>query len=230
MKSKWLHLKENATKLRKNGMPLGQIEIKLGIPKSTLSYWFRDIKLTDMQKVAIKQKWLKAIKESRANAILWHNEQKANRVEEAKIAAESVIKNIDHTDKSTLELSLALLYLGEGSKKSSDTSIGSSDPDILNFFIFCMKELYSISPTQARFYLHLRADQNINKTKQYWAKTLDVPIENFRSTSLDKRTIGRPTYDSYKGVCVASYGQVALQRRLVWISRLFCEKIATMRA
>ncbi|OGD63624.1 hypothetical protein A3F39_04155 [Candidatus Berkelbacteria bacterium RIFCSPHIGHO2_12_FULL_50_11] len=229
MKSRFLHLKDLALKMRKEGVPLGRIGIELGIPKSTLSYWFIGIQLTDKQRTAIKANWLKAINESRGNAIRWHNRQKAGRIEVARLEAEAVMSRLNLTDASTLELALAILYLGEGSKKSSDTSLGSSDPTILKFFVYCMKKLYGVSPTQARFYLHLRADQKIGQTREYWAETLKVPIENFKSTSLDKRTSGKPTYLDYKGVCVVSYGRVAIQRRLVWISRLFCEKIATMR-
>lgn len=215
--------------MRKSGTPLGQIGKELGIPKSTLSYWFIGIKLTVKQKVTIRKNWLKAIKESRGNAIHWHNQQKAARIENARLEAEAVIGALDIRNKPTLELALAFLYLGEGSKKTSDTSLGSSDPTILKFFISCMKKLYGLSPNQARYYLHLRADQDIAETKKYWAETLRIPRENFGSTSLDQRTIGRATYEGYQGVCVVSYGRVAIQRRLVWISRLFCEKIATMR-
>ena len=230
MKSKWLHLKDTALNMRKRGTPLGQIGKELGIPKSTLSYWFIGIKLTVKQKAAIKKNWLKAINESRGNAIRWHNQQKATRIEDARLEAGEVIKGLNFRDKPTLELALAFLYLGEGAKKSFDTSIGSSDPKILNFFISSIRKLYQVRPDQAKCYLHLRADQDITKTKEYWAESLGIPIENFGSTSLDMRTIGKPTYESYQGVCVVSYGRVAIQRRLVWISKLFCEKMATMRA
>ncbi len=37
--------KEIAIKLRKQGLSYSQIKNKLDIPKSTLSYWLRDIKL-----------------------------------------------------------------------------------------------------------------------------------------------------------------------------------------
>ncbi|MEK7170865.1 MAG: hypothetical protein AAB774_00990 [Patescibacteria group bacterium] len=216
--------------MRKRGAPLGRIEKDLGIPKSTLSYWFIGIKLTDRQKAAIRKNWLRAINESRGNAIRWHNEQRASRIEEARLEAENVTHELDINNNPTLELALAFLYLGEGSKKSYDTSLGSSDPVILKFFISCMKKLYGLTPSQARYYLHLRADQNITDTKKYWVETLEVPHENFMATSVDKRTVGRPTYSDYHGVCIVSYGRVAIQRKLVWISRLFCEKIATMRA
>ncbi len=152
MRSKWLHLKDTAFRMRREGATLGSIELELGIPKSTLSYWFIGIRLTDKQKTAIREKWLKAINESRDNAIRWHNQQKSTRIEDARLGAEAVIDRLDLRDKPTLELALAFLYLGEGSKKSSVTSLGSSDPVILSFFIFCMEKLYGLPPDQAKCY------------------------------------------------------------------------------
>jgi hypothetical protein len=61
--------------------------------------------------------------------------------------------------------------------------------------------------------------------KKYWSAQLKVPIERFGGVSIDKRTIGRPTYPDYKGVCIARYGNVAIQRKLVYLSREFCKKI-----
>ena len=46
MASKWFDKKEEAIKLRKQGFSYNEIKNKLGVPKSTLSGWFRDILLT----------------------------------------------------------------------------------------------------------------------------------------------------------------------------------------
>lgn len=73
--------------------------------------------------------------------------------------------------------------------------------------------------------LHLRADQNPVQLKAYWSKQLDLPIENFRTISFDKRTEGRPTYSNYYGVCVIQCGRIDIQRKLVFMSRQYCENI-----
>jgi len=50
MKSKWFELKPSAKKLRKKGLSIGDIERRLKIPRSTLSGWLKDIKLTSKQR------------------------------------------------------------------------------------------------------------------------------------------------------------------------------------
>jgi transposase len=49
MRSKWSELKPKACKVRRQGISIRSIEKKLGIPRSTLSGWFRDINLSKKQ-------------------------------------------------------------------------------------------------------------------------------------------------------------------------------------
>ncbi len=223
-------IKDLAFKMRRRGKTFNEITNKLGIPKTTLSYWFIGIELSSEQKALIKKNWLKAIVGSRTNAIKWHNEQKQSRILLAKNEAQDMLSRVNLDDDNYLELALAFLYLGEGSKKNWSTSLGNSDPIIIRFFLNAMRRLYNVDTNKLRIVLHLRADQDIEAMKLYWSKVLGVPTSLIKAAYLDKRTIGRPTYDDYKGVCVIDCGQVAIQRRLVWISQLFCEKIITMRA
>jgi hypothetical protein len=168
---------------------------------------------------------MNGVQYTRKNAVVWHNAQKKKRLEYAKQQALSVINKIDLSSKEIFELAVAMLYMGEGSKKNISTSLGNSDPLILKFFLTGMKKLFNIDPTKIRYDLHLRADQNSKEIKKYWSKELNVPIERFTQVSVDQRTARKPTYPNYKGVCVINCGTVAIQRKLVYLSRIFCEKI-----
>ena len=61
----------------------------------------------------------------------------------------------------------------------------------------------------------------------YWSNQLGVARENFTKPYLDKRTQGKATYDSYHGVCLIRCGHVAIQRKLVYIAKHFCDQIPT---
>jgi hypothetical protein len=224
MISKWFELKNKAIAFRKNGKSIRDIEEKLGVPKSTLSGWFKDIKLSKSQKKVLDRKWKLALSLSRKKAVIWHNKQKAERLKKAEKDALETIGSIDFHNKYTLELALAMLYLGEGFKTSA-TGIGNSDPLILNFFIRSMEKLYGFSREKIKCYLHLRADQNPYSFKRYWSHTLKIPISNFMAVSLDQRTLGKKTYKSYKGVCILNFGTVAIQRKLLYLSKEFSKRI-----
>lgn len=225
MKSKWFGLKEKAISLRRKGFSIRVLENRLGIPRSTLSGWFKNVELTNKQSIKLKKDHENALINARKKAALWHNKQKNNRIEIAKNEALEVISTVDFSDKKILELCLSLLYLGEG-YKGQNFGIGSSDPKILKFFIKSVKNLYNIDVKNIKCDLNLRADQNKEKMKKYWSKELNIPFENFRGANCDKRTIGSKTYPSYHGVCqLICQSGLSTQRRLLFIADLYCGKV-----
>jgi hypothetical protein len=224
MKSKWYESKQQALFLRKKGRSIVYIESRLGIPRSTLSGWFRSVKLTPKQKDRLLASKLMALTRARAKAVLWHNAQKTARLLEAEKQAIRTLKNTRIT-QNVLELALAILYLGEGNKSSVGTTMGSSDPLILKFFVESLKRLYGITPSKIKCQIHIRADQDPKRLRKFWSRQLNLPLKNFTSVSIDKRTQGSATYSSYKGVCVVSCGTSAIQRKLIYLSRMFCEDV-----
>lgn len=226
MVSRWYYLKEKALKLRRGGLSIRNVEIQLGIPRSTLSGWFKDIELSTKQKKGLYLEWRGALVKARVKAALWHTKQKEIRLEEARIQAENVLKNIDTSKNEIIDLVLAALYLGEGFK-TTDTGMGNSDPLVLKFFITALQNNYDLPLSKIKCELHLRADQNPVSIKKYWAKELGIPLSNFTTTSIDKRTVGRPTFPNYKGVCAVRCGHIAIQRKLLHLIKTFCKKVIT---
>ena len=225
MKSKWYELKEKAIALRREGLSIRAVEEKLRIPRSTLSGWFRGVKLSKQQVDRLKLEWTEGLEKARTKAILWHNAEKARRLVQAKSEATRAFEKIDLNAGPALDLALAMLYLGEGMKKNGGTAMGNSDPLILKFFISALKINYNIDSSKIRCELHLRADQDPNKIKNFWSRRLNIPKYNFKSISIDTRTKGSVTYPTYKGVCVVRFGRVDIQRKLLFLSRLVCEHI-----
>ncbi|MDO8618985.1 MAG: hypothetical protein Q7R49_03535 [Candidatus Daviesbacteria bacterium] len=230
MRSKWFEIKPKALELRTNGTSLREVERLLKIPKSTLSGWFRDVKLSSQQELKLRNNWVIALSKARLKAVVWHNSQKRIRLNDAEKQADAVLSLINPKDKSILELTLALLYIGEGFKTSSGTGMGNSDPLILKFFIKALSECYDFDVSKISCELHLRADQNADIVRKYWSKELNLPLTSFRSISIDKRTVGSSTYPTYNGVCVIRCGNIAIQRRLIFLAKKYCEGIINKRA
>ena len=174
MKSKWFQLKEQALRLRTEGVSVRSIELKLGIPRSTLSGWFKNVILSDSQYAKLQKNHKLALINARKEAVKWHNQQKQDRISVAGQQAE---------------------------------------------------EIYKVPIEKIKCELHLRADQNPVSLQRYWSRTLNIPLKNFTSVSIDQRSAGKPTFAHYKGVCVVRCGHGAIQRKLMFISKLFCEQI-----
>ncbi len=225
MRSKWFDLKPKAIELRQQGISLREIEKILNIPRSTLSGWFKNVQLTLKQKRRLLENRLKHLHQARIQAVKWHHKQKALRLKEAEKQAIDILSKLDNKNQSVEELALAMLYLGEGSKTKSGTVLGSSDSLILKFFISSLLKNHNIDINQIKCSLHLRADQNPELLSKHWSRALNIPLSNFTSPSIDLRTKGTPTYPGYNGVCVVNCGNIALQRKLIYLSRKFCERV-----
>jgi hypothetical protein len=69
----------------------------------------------------------------------------------------------------------------------------------------------------------LRSDQNEKELIEYWARQLNLSTNVFSSIK-DKRTAKSKTYPNYKGVCVVMCGgNIAIQRRLVYLGQEYCK-------
>lgn len=224
MKSKWYEKKETAIAMRKTGMSMTVIERKLGIARSTLSGWFRNVEITEEQRLRLMKSKQDGWAKARVRAVESHRAQKALRLLDAKKQAAATLSQIDITSPAILDLAFAMLYLGEGAKNGT-TSLASSDPNILRFVIAVLRKNYDITPDLLRCDLHLRMDQDGERMKEHWASELKLPLENFRHVAYDKRSEGRATYDHYKGVCVLTCHRVAIQRKLMYLYKLFCDKV-----
>jgi len=215
MKSQWFHLKEKAVSLRKKGLSIGSIEKKLGINRSTLSGWFKNIILTEAQKEKLFQNWKNGLALAQKKGGQWHKDQGNKRriiirSEVDKLIPEKIL------DKKTGELIMAAFYLAEGTKRENCFRVANSNPEILKGFVNLLRYIYQIDGSKLRCILHLRKDQNEEQLKKYWSDLLEIPMEKFLKTQFDKRTL-KATYSHYKGVCIVNYYDMALQRRILYL-------------
>ncbi len=215
MISKWFELKNEAISLRKKGLAIRYIENKLGIPRSTLSGWFKNIKLSEEQQQKLTEDWKNGLTTARKKAATWHIEDGNRRRKIIRQEVESFTSNIK-IGKEMGELILATFYLAEGGKTEDSFAIANSNPEILLGIVSLLRKVFIIDESKFRCALHLRKDQDENKAKEFWSTILGVPKTQFIKTQFDKRTI-KKTYEHYKGVCVLIYYDMALQRRILYL-------------
>ena len=129
-------------------------------------------------------------------------------------------------NKNTSELLLAMLYLGEGFKKTrSHIGLGNSNPEIALMFIKLLKLIYKAEESKFRCFLHLRMDQDEKKERVFWSNFLGISIKYFRKTQFDKRTEGTKTWKEYHGVCAIYYYDAKIEKRLVILQKYLISKI-----
>jgi len=173
-----LRLKEKAIGYRKQGYSYGMISEKMGLAKSTLSNWLREISYQPNKEV------LKRIQFAPVKAAeIMHNRKIANIAKIKKLAA----KELGKLTKRDLWLLGIGLYLGEGAKLYETIRVINSDPGIIKVAIrwfrnVCGLEIENFNPS-----VHLYPDNNIKETIHHWSETTGIPKEQFGKTQIDKR-------------------------------------------
>lgn len=216
-------LRAKAIRLRKRGKTFSEIIkiLRITIPQSTLSFWFKNISLSTKQKKRINRKVLASIKKGRIVA------QETNRLKRQKYL-NSVDERVKHlkqmiNNKNVAKIALAMLYLGEGSKtQRGSLMFGNSDPQIIGLFMELLRDCYDINESKFRCTLQARADQNIKALERFWSKITKIPLKQFYKARIDPRTIGKISKKpNYKGVCRIDYFSSDIFLELKAIIKLF---------
>lgn len=216
---KSLDLYKRAIYYRKTGYSYNMIKQKLGLAKSTLSNWFKDIPYHPNKKT------ISRIKTGRIKTINTRRNQKIANIAEAKKLAQ---KDLGELTKRDLFLLGIGLYWGEGDKASSEgVKIMNSDPEVIKIMIKWFKTTCGLTTKNFKLTVYTYPDNDIPATINYWSKITNIPKEQFGKTQIDRRTnksqrkIGKLPFGTVK-LAVRSQGKkelgVFLHRRIMgWI-------------
>jgi hypothetical protein len=175
---KLLSLKEKAINYRKRGYSYGIISEKLGLAKSTLSNWLKEIPYK-FNEETLKRIKLAPIK----SAQITHNRKVANILTIKKLAKTEIGK----LTKRDLWLLGIGLYLGEGSKLYETVRLINSDPEIIKLAMRWFREICGLKNENFVPSIHSYPDNNIEETINYWSKITGVPKKQFGKTQIDRR-------------------------------------------
>ncbi|MBN1814188.1 MAG: helix-turn-helix transcriptional regulator [Anaerolineae bacterium] len=214
-----------AEKLRKEqGLSYREIEGITGISRSTLSHWLRAIPLTPQQETRLEER----LRVNRANfaARAWKTNQeryKRAREEAYQDGASIMIELPDQTCVD--ELAMAMLYLGEGSRSGGRVQMASTNPDILRYFLWALRSLYSAEEERLSFRLNLveAARPLERRLLQWWAKELDCSQQQFIKTQYDVRSSRTQVTEDYYGVCTITYNNTYLQQRILGLAHAYVQ-------
>lgn len=218
-------IKKKAILLRKGGKTYSEINkaLDISIPKSTISYWFKNITLSKKQKKRIDENISKNIKLAQKKALLVNKKNRQNYLQ-------SVHNRVKHLDaillnRDVAKIALAMLYLGEGSKTDRGSLMfGNSDPEIIKLFLRLLRECYVLDESKFRCTVQCRADQNVKKLGKFWSNITEIPLNLFYKAQVDSRTIGKVSRKiNYKGVCRIDYFSADIFNELTEVSRVICK-------
>jgi transposase len=208
-------LRERARALRTSGMSYPQIAAELGVSKSSVSLWVRDLPHPPRD-----------MKAGEAKRLAGHRAYFARRRAEA--AEERLVDKLVWADAigslSDHELTLvgAALYWAEGSKAKEwrpgeCVRFTNSDPAMILVFLHFL-QLLEVDPSRLRFAVQIHERADVVSAEAFWRELVGGPSAVFGKTSLKRHnplTTRVNTGEAYRGCLRVSVLRSAMLYRRI---------------
>ncbi|MFE0192904.1 hypothetical protein [Streptomyces sp. NPDC058989] len=204
-------LREKARELRIAGRTYDEIVAELGVAKSSVSLWVRDLPKPRRSPEAMHQ-----MREAR-----WapYREARDRRIEQTKAEATSQIGDL--TERELFLIGVGL-YWSEGSKskphrRSERVIFINSDPDMIEVYLAWLA-LLGVEREHLRFAVMIHESADVAASERYWADLVGIDVSTLCKTTLKKhnpKTVRKNVGDGYHGCLVVRVLQCAdLYRRI----------------
>ena len=218
-------LREQTIKLRlEKELSYTEIRKRLGVPKSTLSYWLSEFPLSEERILELRrQGWKKA----EAKIERFRTTMRRKRKLKDREIYNKYQKNFTKLSKDTFFIAGLMLYLGEGNKRNYYTiAISNTDSRIIKFFVQWLNEFLEIPKEKMKVELHLYENMDIEKEKKFWGDILRFKEYQFYKPAIRKLQKNSFSYkESYRhGTCALSVTDGEKKRELMMAIQAFLDR------
>lgn len=193
-------LRAKARELRLQGLDYGEIVAQLGVSKSSVSLWVRD--LPRPPRVAQEACAKRASERMRR---YWTVERPVRAARRAAAAATAAASIGDLTDREIV-IAGAVAYWCEGAKnkphrRADRVTFANSDPELISFFLLFL-DTVGIPRSDLAFQLQIHETADVTSAERFWLALTEARPEQFGKTWLKQHnpaTTRKNTADGYHG-------------------------------
>jgi hypothetical protein len=158
--------RQQARLLRGTGLPLAEIAARLGVSKSSVSLWVRDVAFEPIPRVTRGRR-------REPNAL-----QRRRQAEIDRLLAEGRARIGRLSEREFLVAGVAL-YAGEGSKGDGSVVFANSDPRMVAFFCSWLRHFFEIDESRLRVRLYLHQGLDLAAAVSFWSELTGIPPAQF---------------------------------------------------
>jgi hypothetical protein len=198
--------RQQARQLRRAGLPLAEIASRLGVSKSSVSLWVRDVEFDPLPRPPRGRR-------RGPNAL-----QRRRQAEIDRLVAEGRERIGRLSEREFLVAGVAL-YAGEGAKEDGRVRFVNSDPRMVVFFCAWLRHFYEVDESRLRLALYLHQGLDLEAAMAYWSALTGIPQAQFTQPY---RAVPDPSIRHTKHVhgCVTvSYSCSATHRAVMGLVR-----------
>ncbi len=182
-------LRAKARELRGQGLSYDQIAAALGVSKSSVSLWVRDLPVPERLSYAECRK-----RSAEGARRYWAAERPAREARRAAVrdAAAEQIGELTHRE---LLIAGAIAYWCEGAKnkphrRSDRVEFINSDPALIRFFLRFL-EAAGIPAADLIFRVYIHESANMQSAQKFWLEVTGAPPDRFRTPTMKQYTVSR---------------------------------------
>jgi len=158
--------REQARLLRAEGRTLAEIAARLGVSKSSVSLWVRDVDFEPVPRVT-------SARRREPNAL-----QRRKQAEIDRLVEEGRARVGQLSEREFLMAGVAL-YAGEGAKGDGAVIFANSDPRMIAFFCCWLREFFDVDESRLRVRLYLHQGLDLAAATTYWSRVTGIPESQF---------------------------------------------------
>jgi predicted transcriptional regulator len=169
--------KEEAIKLREKGLSINEIARFIGVAKSSVSLWVRNVKLNfnqidDLAGRKYKREFIEKRRETRLK----------NEIAKRQITIDAAKKEIRKLSEKELWLIGVMLYWAEGGKTQRLVRFSNGDPEMIKIMMAFFRKICKVREEKFRGYIHIHPHLNHKKAERYWSSISGISLKKFFKT------------------------------------------------
>lgn len=209
--------RQKARAMRKRGMSMGEIARGVGVAKSSVSYWVRDIQLTKKQRQQLNKNGhsIDAIEKRRLSRL-------ANTLKRRKLIMEEASKEVAGMLQDPLWCIGVALYWGEGGKTQQTARLANSDPKVIKVMMKFFRRSCKLAEKKFHGHIHTFSHQNVESAEAYWSQISRIPRTSFYKTYVKKSSASKHKRDTlpYGTMQIYVHDTDFFFRMMGWIKKL----------
>jgi hypothetical protein len=179
---------QKARALRRQGRTLKDIADTLGVSKSSVSLWVRDLGIGPLPR--------------RPGAARRPHPQRLAKLAQIEACDAAGSARIGTLSADAFLASGAALYAGEGSKRDGKVTFANTDPAMIGFFCAWLRRFFAIDESRLRVRVYLHQGLDIESPEVFWSEVTKIPRAQFNRPY---RAIADPSIRNTKHKCGCAY-------------------------
>jgi hypothetical protein len=195
--------RHRAQELRAQAWTLQAIAEELGVAKSSVSMWVRDIEFTPNShgRTAARRRGPNKLERRKEAEILYWQQDGRRRIGQL-------------SDREFLVAGVAL-YAGEGAKTNGAVGLANTDPAIIAFFCAWLRRFFDIDESRLRARLYLHEGLDLAEATDRWSALTSIPQDQFlrpyRARADETRRRAKHTH----GCVTVTYSRSRTHRQII---------------